>query len=192
MKRLRWVTLLTGTALLVLSIALGLFTGHQRASNVRNAQLKADVQVEAARVQSYFMRSESIIRVLSQNPNLAELVKLRSVDESNAVQLAKLQTAVEDDLSYLETLYPGQISESCVILSDGREIVRVTEGVAASDKNLSADESEKYFLRSHVLVKGERGVPIKAIPFSRYEPMGDCQQHIDSRNRKSYACVGSL
>jgi hypothetical protein len=137
-KNLRRGSVLLGIVLLVASVALGLWTGRQRAIEGRSARLRAEVQVEASNLRNYFTRSQSIIRILAQNPNLAELVE-RPSDQARA--------KVAQDFRYLETLYPGQISEACLILQDGREIARVTKSEVAAEDELSPDESDTSSLR---------------------------------------------
>jgi diguanylate cyclase (GGDEF)-like protein len=136
-KRLRLATVSLGVILLCFSVFLGLWTGRQRAFESRDARLRAEVRTQEARVHSNFTRSQSILRIMAQNPNLAWLVGDPTSDMA--------RESVTEDLAYLENLYPGQISETCLILRDGREIGRVTEALSAAPSELSADESKAVF-----------------------------------------------
>ena len=133
---MRRASILLGIGLLVCSVVLGLFTGRKRAIDVRDARLRSEALVETLNIHSYFTRSQSIVRILAQNPDLVELV-----DHPSDIARSK----VSKYLAYLETLYPGQISETCLILSDGREVARVTKNVAAEQQELSPDESSAVF-----------------------------------------------
>jgi diguanylate cyclase (GGDEF)-like protein len=134
---LRLVTVTLGVALLGLSIFVGLLTGRQRALDEKDARLRADAHIQEARVESHFSRSQTILRVLAQNPHLDTLAD----DPTNL----EAKASVTKDLAYLENLYPGQISEACLVLRDGREVARVTEKVSANETELSPDESGAVF-----------------------------------------------
>src|SRR3954470_14061479 len=115
-RRLPFVSTLLGVVLL--ATGLMVTAGAIAQSRAQQATLRRDTAQVAAAFSAYFERARSLDLLLAQNQTLAEGI----VD----------QEALNRALRYLQVLYPDMIGEACVIDTQGRELARVTKGVAAA------------------------------------------------------------
>lgn len=125
------VALMTGMGLLISGIAV-----HVEAASEQD-QLRANLSHDAVAVSrdigAYFERARSIDLMLAQT---------RLTDDAGRFDRAR----VSEVYRYLEeVLYPGAISEACLINEKGVELARVTNGASATSKDLSSDERDNPF-----------------------------------------------
>ena len=137
MRVSRTLSFVFGTALVGTSLIVGLWTGRSRAMDNRDSQLRSNAEIQARRVQSEFLRSQAVVRILAQNPALNDVQNGRLTSTSHG--------QVTDALGYLEQLYPGLVSEACLIDRTGREVARIVDGVIAPETELSTSEKENEF-----------------------------------------------
>ncbi|MFY9914927.1 MAG: cache domain-containing protein, partial [Nocardioidaceae bacterium] len=143
MRRAPFLALLVGVVLL--SAGLLAMTGAIAQERQRDKTLQHDASQVASAFSSYFERARSLDLLLAQSPAFRPPPR---EDIDNA--------AANTALVYLERLYPGAISEACLIDEQGRELARVTEGVPAPVGDLSSAESENaFFVHTLALKPGE-------------------------------------
>ncbi len=132
MRRVPFVALLLGVVLL--SAGLLAMTGAVAQERQRDKTLQHDAAQVASAFSSYFERARSLDLLLAQSPAFRPPPG-QPIDNE----------AANRALIYLERLYPGAISEACLIDDRGHELARVTEGVAAPVADLSSTESQNAF-----------------------------------------------
>ena len=132
MRKGPFAATLVGVALLV----SGLLTSAGASAQHRDRQrsLATDAGQTAAAFGAYFERARSLNLLLAQNPTLLEVAP-------GPWGLRRASRALAD----LESLYPGAIGESCLIDERGRELARVTHGIAAVASALSPYEGNNPF-----------------------------------------------
>src|SRR3954464_10632211 len=100
---------------------------------------------QADMLQSYFDRARTIDLLLAANPVFTDFYRAPGSTAAKIQAGGSLIRRVNDALAYLETLFPGRISEACFIDSSGAEIARGVAGVPAAPADLSPDEDENAF-----------------------------------------------
>ena len=143
MGRWRLGFLLAGVLLLVGGFAAG--AQAQRAHGALDQALTVEAQQREAIVADYFNHARDTVLLTAQNPVFAEFYATPGDLHDKIDQQPELMTQVNGALSYLETLYPGQIGEACFIDRSGAEIARVVSGQVAAHHTLSHDESGNPF-----------------------------------------------
>jgi hypothetical protein len=111
-----------------------------------DSALVSRANVQATELEAGFARGRTIALLMASNPSFAAFYKQPgSRDEKVAAQGPTVEL-VHRALTYLETLYPGQIGEVCFIDASGVENARVVRGDRALPADLS-DESKNAFFR---------------------------------------------
>ncbi len=137
--------LVIAMAMLVTSAALGLELARERAIADRDGRLAVTTETQRAALNGYFARAREINLLIAQNP------AFRAFDEQPGTHQHKLAAGgqhlhgANSALSYLSTLYPGEIGEACLIDAGGAETARVVNGRPAYIHELSPDESVNPF-----------------------------------------------
>ena len=143
MRRAPFLALLVGVVLL--SAGLLAMTGAVAQERQRDKALQHDASQVAAGFSSYFERARSLDLLLAQSPAFRP-------PPGEGIDIVAANKA----LVYLERLYPGAISEACLIDERGHELARVTEGVPAAVEDLSDAESQNaFFAHTLALSPGE-------------------------------------
>jgi diguanylate cyclase (GGDEF)-like protein len=138
-----------GIALVVLSLFVSQWTGRQHAAAQRDAQLRSDVEIQTSRVNEYFSRARTYIRLLAQNPSLAAVY-------NDPTARPRSTAAMDQALSYLGELYPNEISEVCYIDIGGHELSRVVRNEIAPQDQLAVNETQNpFFAPTFALSFGE-------------------------------------
>ncbi len=159
MRRCRLTALLVGIGLLLAAVALGVRGARvdARAEQLRSLDVTATEQ--AAALNEYFERARTITLLLSHNPVFAEYLAAGQLGTDPTT----LRAAVDESLSYLQTLYPDGIGEACFISAGGRELSRSVHGTAAPATDLSDDESGAAFFAPTLMLP--RGRVYQARPY---------------------------
>ena len=111
-----------------------------------DSALVSRANVQATELEAGFARGRTIALLMSSNPSFGDFyAQPGSRTEKIAAQGPTIDR-VHRALSYLETLYPGQIGEVCFIDASGVENARVVRGTKALPSELS-DESKNAFFK---------------------------------------------
>jgi len=145
MRRTGLVTLALGTACLAAGVGSSMTVAQLAQEQERG--LTAQVQQHVNVTQEYFQRSATVTQLTAHNPVFADAYAgLRPGESPQAAQVEPiLRQQIQGGLDYLETLFPGQVSEACFIDLGGAELARVVMDKIAGVENLSRDERGNPF-----------------------------------------------
>lgn len=118
----------------MLASGLLLWTGAQAQQRTQVRALDHDARQVSASFSAYFERARSLDLLLAQDPALSQA----TAGEQGLFDANRA-------LRFLQSLYAGVAGEACLIDQDGRELARVTNGVPASQADLSPDERQNTF-----------------------------------------------
>ncbi len=153
----RWLLLAAGLVLLASAVGFGV-TGNRNAANEsRDRTLSAQVSLQSQLLENYFDRARSVILVSAQNPAFRDFYRAPGGRETKIAGGGPLIDDVTAALSYLETLYPGEVlGEVCFIDQSGAENARVVGPHVAGLTELSTDEAENpFFAPTLAMIPGE-------------------------------------
>jgi len=142
---LRLTTALLGVALLGVAIVSGVAAGHQAARQDLDHALASEAASNAHALREYFERASSINLLLAHDSAFRRFEPgVRAAAHTRSQTVAD-SSAAGSAMAYLERLYPGRISEACLIDSTGTELARVVRQTVAPAEELSAEEAENPF-----------------------------------------------
>ncbi len=151
---LRVATAVTGAALLLVAVVSTAAAGHQAALDDLDHALTAEASSEAGALAEYFDRARSLNLLLSHDTAFRQFAPGALPESGPSVTSASAEAGAA--MAYLEELYPGRISEACLIDSTGTEIARVVRGQVAPAHELSTEEAEApFFLPTMRAAEGE-------------------------------------
>jgi len=137
------VTGALGVVLLGVAIAITVTAGRDAAlANIDNA-LTSDAASHASALTEYFQRAQSIDLLLAQNSAFWQFEPGRARLSGPQVTIASAKTS--EAVAYMVKLYPGWISEACMINGTGTEWARVVRGRIAPASELSSQEAKSPF-----------------------------------------------
>jgi diguanylate cyclase (GGDEF)-like protein len=131
-----------GMILLTIGLFVAVRNQRIRVADRRDVALSAAADVQQERLTEFFAESRRTVLLLSKNKAIVEM-NGEHQSETATDQLAR--DSANETLAYLEQLYPGRVSEVCLIHNDGHEIARVVKGSVALPSDLSSDESANPF-----------------------------------------------
>ena len=105
--------------------------------------LQSEAVADVSALEEYFGRARSVNLLLAHDTAFTQFAP-RSGAPVVAASAAPARRASEA-MAYLEELYPGRISEACLIDGTGSEIARVVDGKVAPPSDLSDDEAGATF-----------------------------------------------
>jgi diguanylate cyclase (GGDEF)-like protein len=139
--------------MLVLGVADGVLASRARTLAHTEAALRTQTAQQVVVLSEYFDRSETVNLLLARDPSFEQLYSGPGgrlvVGQNQGQAQTQVQTQalaqITDLLRYLQRLYPGRISEACLIDRGGAELARVVGGQTALFGLLSPDESQNAF-----------------------------------------------
>ncbi len=145
MQRVRTLALLVGSLLVTTGLVAGLTAGHLAEAHRRAMTTQLVPHVTAT--EEYFQRAATVTQLMAHNPVfVAAYDQMPAGARATPARLtARTRTEINSALEYLETLFPGQVSEACFIDVGGAELARVTSGQIPGMGRLSADERGNPF-----------------------------------------------
>lgn len=141
----RRLTLTVMMSVLALTFFLTLHYERDQTSHRRDQQLELDVNSEAARLDEYFERSRSIVRLVARNPAFEGFYDAAGSREDKIRSSIPSLGDANEALRYLNDLYLDSIGEACFIDETGPENARAVRGELASIDDLSPDERDAPF-----------------------------------------------
>ena len=111
-----------------------------------DSALVSRANVQATELEAGFARGRTIALLMASNPSFADFYLEPGTRIEKVVAQGPTIDRVHKALTYLETLYPGQIGEVCFIDKSGVENARVVRGDRALPADLS-DESKNAFFQ---------------------------------------------
>jgi diguanylate cyclase (GGDEF)-like protein len=111
-----------------------------------DSALVSRANVQATELEAGFARGRTIALLMASNPSFAAFYKQPGSRDAKVAAQGPTVELVHRALTYLETLYPGQIGEVCFIDASGVENARVVRGDRALPADLS-DESKNAFFQ---------------------------------------------
>jgi diguanylate cyclase (GGDEF)-like protein len=111
-----------------------------------DSELVSRANVQATELEAGFARGRTIALLMSSNPSFGDFYVQPGTRVEKITAQGQTIDRVHRALSYLETLYPGQIGEACFIDAGGDENARVVRGTKARPSELS-DESKNAFFK---------------------------------------------
>ena len=117
-----------------------------RAADVQDLDrtLRADAAVTAHGLQEYFDRASTVNLLLAHDTAFTQFAPGSRPAAADTAGAGGARAA-SDAMAYLEELYPGRISEACLIDATGTEIARVVDGAVAPAGDLSTEEAAAPF-----------------------------------------------
>ena len=144
-RTLKLTLLVVAIGLVPLLIVGVLITQRESDSAAVDSALVSRANVQATELEAGFARGRTIALLMSNNPSFGDFyVQPGSRVEKVAAQGPTIDR-VHRALSYLETLYPGQIGEACFIDRSGVENARVVRGSKALPSELSNESKNAFF-----------------------------------------------
>lgn len=140
-RLVRGATAAIGVAFLTAAIVNTVDAGRASTLHELDKDLVIEASAIAAQTVEYFDRAQSLNLLLAHSSAFTALEPGKNVDPSAAAQTEEATAT----LAYLQKLYPGRISEACLIRGDGHELARVVGGEFAVSSELSEHESENPF-----------------------------------------------
>ncbi|MFC5379360.1 putative bifunctional diguanylate cyclase/phosphodiesterase [Aquipuribacter nitratireducens] len=151
---LRTVSLLGGLALLVIAVVSAVHAARQSARTDLDAALAVEATSQAGELAEYFDRARSLNLLLAQDSAFRRFEPGPDAPQDDeAVELGGEAAAA---LAYLERLYPGRISEACLIDASGTELARVVEEEVAPAAELSTEEASAPFFAPTMALSADR------------------------------------
>ena len=124
--------------------------GRSAAVEDLDSVLRANAAVNVSALHEYFERARSVNLLLAHDTAFTQFAP--GPGPAPGAPTGSRRSAGQDmageasaAMAYLERLYPGRISEACLIDSTGTEIARVVDGVVAPASELSTEEAEAAF-----------------------------------------------
>ena len=153
----RWLLLGAGLVLLASAVGFGVTGNRNAADESRDRTLSAQVSLQSQLLQDYFDRARSVILVSAQSPAFRDFYRAPGSREAKIAAGGPLIDDVTAALSYLETLYPGEVlSEACFIDQSAAENARVVRSHVAGLAELSTTEAENpFFAPTFAMTPGE-------------------------------------
>ena len=111
-----------------------------------DSALVSRANVQATELEAGFARGRTIALLMASNPSFADFYLEPGTRMQKVAAQGPTIDRVHKALTYLETLYPGQIGEVCFIDKSGVENARVVRGDRALPADLS-DESKNAFFQ---------------------------------------------
>ena len=149
--RRRTAALIVGLGLLFGSVAGGVLVGRERARSRQDSGLVAEVGIQRAAFGDFASRINDVALLLAQNAALREFLSVSSADDRLDVI-----DDVHDALGFVETMYPGRLTEVYFIDSAGVEQARIVDGLVTPADELSRDQSgQDFFAQTMELRPGE-------------------------------------
>ena len=147
------VAVALGVVLLSAAVVNTLTAGHQTALADLDRALSTDAASRVNVLAEYFDRAQSINLLLAHDSVFQQFAPRQG--ELLAPRAGAAAVQAGEALAYLETLYPGRISEACMIDSTGTEHARVVQGVIIPASQMSHKEaSNPFFAPTLRLPKG--------------------------------------
>ena len=115
--------------------------GRTAAVDDLDRALQTEAEANVAALSEYFDRARTVNLLLAHDTAVTRFAPGARLPGSAP---AGAQAASEA-MAYLEELYPGRISEACLIDATGTEIARVVDGTVAPAEELSTEEAETPF-----------------------------------------------
>ena len=137
-----------GVVLLVVALASTISANQRAAADDLDVALSSRASAESAKLAEYFDRARNVALLLAHDSVFARLEPGRAVASEDRVAsegMVGAAPAAASALAYLEELYPGRISEACLIDARGVELARVVRGMIAPDSELSSEEAASAF-----------------------------------------------
>ncbi|WP_448641296.1 putative bifunctional diguanylate cyclase/phosphodiesterase [Geodermatophilus sp. URMC 63] len=141
-RGLRAATGLLGTVLLGVAVASAVTVGQDAALDDLDAALRSSASSTASDLTEYFDRARSVELLLAHDSSLRQF-EPGHPGAPRAGRLASIEAS--GSLAHLEALYPGRISEACLIDDTGTELARVVDGGVAPAEDLSTEEAATPF-----------------------------------------------
>ena len=139
------VTAVLGVMLLGAAIVSTVTSGRAAVQADLDNALTADAVSHASVLKEYFERAESIDLLLANDSALVQFEPGRARLTAAQVRTASVQAG--QTMQYLQKLYPGRISEACLIDDTGTEWARVVRGKVAPASELSTEEAKNPFFK---------------------------------------------
>ncbi len=167
-RLLRVLTALLGVLLLGVAVGGAVRSGRAAALDDLDHALTTQATTGAAALREYFERAQSINLLLAHDAAIAGLEPEPGTAHAEAPGAAPhrhgepvtggtpISTPAAEAMAYLERLYPGRISEACLINSTGTEIARVVRGLVAPEEDLSTEEAEAPFFAPTLALPADR------------------------------------
>jgi diguanylate cyclase (GGDEF)-like protein len=111
-----------------------------------DSALVSRANVQATELEAGFARGRTIALLMASNPSFGDFYVEPGTRAEKVSAEGQTIDRVHRALTYLETLYPGQIGEVCFIDAGGVENARVVRGSKALPSELS-DESKNAFFK---------------------------------------------
>ena len=140
----RLVTAALGVVLLAAATISTINAGRAAALSDLDHALRAESASTASALNEYFDRAQSIALLLAHDSAFRQFEPGAGAAPMPRRGGAPAKEANEA-MAYLEQLYPGRISEACLIDSTGTELARVVRGTIAPASELSAEEAQNPF-----------------------------------------------
>jgi diguanylate cyclase (GGDEF)-like protein/PAS domain S-box-containing protein len=134
-----------GVALLAGAVLSTITAGRAAALSDLDDALSADAASHATALNEYFERAQSLDLLLAHDSAFQQFEP--SLGRLSAQETAAASAQAGKALQYLERLYPGRISEACMIDSTGTELARVVRGQVAPASEMSTQEAKNPFFR---------------------------------------------
>jgi len=156
---------LATVALAVVLFGIAVFgtvrSGQAAALDDLDHALRSEASSNAIALQEYFERAQSVTLLLANDSAFQQLEPGQRVRSGG--QLGDSSGHAGAAMAYLEQLYPGRISEACLIDSTGTEVARVVRSEVAPATELSTKEAESPFFAPTMRLP--RGRVYQAAPY---------------------------
>jgi diguanylate cyclase (GGDEF)-like protein len=132
-----------GVGLLGASVITTVTAGRDAALADLDNALGADAAAHASSLNEYFERAQSIDLLLAHDSALNRFDPVNGRRSARQTEAAMAQAG--KTMAYLQQLYPGRISEACLIDATGTEQARVVRGKVAPASEMSTEEAKNPF-----------------------------------------------
>jgi diguanylate cyclase (GGDEF)-like protein len=139
----RLVTAALGVCLLAGAIFSTVTAGREAAVATLDNAMSSDAALHASALKEYFERAQGVDLLLANDSAMGQFEPGQGQLSGPPIVIASAQASKA--MAYLQKLYPGRISEACLIDDSGTELARVVRGKIAPASELSTQEAENPF-----------------------------------------------
>ena len=148
MRTLKITLLVVAIGLLPLVIVGVLINQREDDRAAVDSALVSRSNVQATELEAGFARGRTIALLMASNPSFGDFYAQPGTREEKVAAQGPTLGRIHKALTYLETLYPGQIGEVCFIDQSGVENARVVRGDRALPADLSNESQNAFFAPS--------------------------------------------
>lgn len=141
MRSLRYLAMLAGVVLLVLSVVTGVQANKDRSAEALDSRLDLVAKQRVRGIENTLSLSRALVLQLAQSPSFERFYSARGDVSSKVTKQVRPLVEAQGGLAYLRELAPGAIGAASFLDSEGNDLARVQDGLVVEANDLAPAES---------------------------------------------------